>query len=442
MRRAVSFAAAALMLVCARSEAKPAASPAQSTSHTKVRVPEVDPALKQLLDQAQEAMDKKDFPAAIKNYSDYLAQKPDDAGIHFQLGYAYTAARDPENAAKEFRRATELDPKMIPAFVNLGLSLLDKHPADAVPPLRTAVALDPEASRPKVLLGVALEKSGDPAAAVEQLRAARDIDPSNIEFQIELARALLIAKRYEEAEKEFRAAIKIRPDSGVAHYGLAESLLQQKENQEADTELATYLESSPRDAGAHFERAVVLSDLNKNEEALAELDRAAAIRPAESPDALKLRSALAFRLKKYDVALAALQKLQAAAPNDPDLHARIGHILVEKKDYPGAVKELLIAYQADPKKNDVLHDLLAAEYLGGNYKAALVLLDEVAKRENLSIFSLYIRASCYDKLGQRQEALDAYRKFLDLNNGKTSDEYFVAAERARILDRELKEKKK
>ncbi len=440
VRRSV-FIAAAAVFAAATFLLAPQPAAAQAASHTKVRVPDVDPALQQLLTQAQEAMDKKDFPAAIKSYSDYLAQKPDDAGIHFQLGYAYTAARDPENAAKEYRRATELDPKMLPAFVNLGLALLDKQPAEAIAPLRQAVALAPDASRPKVLLGVAFEKSGDTAAALEQLRAGRDLDSSNIDIQLELARALLQAQRYDEAETEFRAALALRPDSGMAHYGLAECLLQQKKNEEATVELATYLQSSPKDAVARIKRASILTDLGKNDEALAELDRATTNRP-ESPETLKLRSLIDFRLKNYDASLAALQKLESAAPNDIDLHARIGHVLLGKRDYPGAVKELVIAFRADPKQNDALNDLLAAEYLGGNYTAALALLDEAGKRETLAIGSIYIRASCYDKLGQKQEALDTYRKFLELNNGKTSDEYFVSAERVRILERDLKEKKK
>ncbi len=198
--------------------------PPQAPSHTKVRVPEVDPALQRLLTQAQEAMDKKDYPTAIKSYSDYLAQKPDDAGIHFQLGYAYTAARDPENAAKEYRRATELDPKMLPAFVNLGLALLDQKPAEAIAPLRQAVAARPRRLAPQSSPRRSLEKTGDAAAALEQLRAARHLDSSNIDIQLELARVLLQAQRYDEAEKEFRAALTLRPDSGIAHYGLAECL--------------------------------------------------------------------------------------------------------------------------------------------------------------------------------------------------------------------------
>ena len=41
-----------------------------------------------------------------------------------------------------------------------------------------------------------------------------------------------------------------------------------------------------------------------------------------------------------------------------------------------------------------------------------------------------------------QDALDAYKKFLELNAGQTNDQYFIAASRARALERELKEKKR
>jgi tetratricopeptide (TPR) repeat protein len=412
----------------------------QQPSHTKVRVPDVDPELQRLLTQAQEAIDKKDYPAAIQIYSDAAAKYPTNATIHFQLGYAYTALNDSENAAIHYRRATELDPQMAPAFVNLGLALIDKHPAEAIAPLRKAIELH-RLPVPTYLLGVALKKNGNTSGAIEEFRNALELDSSNADIHTELARALLQTQHYEEAEKEFRTAIALRPETGPAHYGLAECLLEQKKNEEAAAELAIYLQSTPKDAIAHIKRASILTDLGKNEEALAELDQAAATRP-ESPETLKLRSLVYFRLKKYDLAVATLQKLETAAPGDTDIHARLGHVLLEKKDYPGAVKELVIAYRADPKQNDVLHDLLLAEYQGGNYAGTLTLLDEIGKHETLAITSVYIRASCYDKLGQKQEAIDTYRKFLELNGDKPNDEYFVSAERVRVLERELKEKKK
>jgi tetratricopeptide (TPR) repeat protein len=96
----------------------------------------------------------------------------------------------------------------------------------------------------------------------------------------------------------------------------------------------------------------------------------------------------------------------------------------------------------NPADNEVLGNLVAAEYLNKNYGAALKGLEELSRREKLPLGPLFIRATCYDKLGQPAEALDAYQKFLAENNDETSDMYFEAAGRARFLTRVLKEKKK
>ncbi|HEY6465337.1 MAG TPA: hypothetical protein VIY69_05055, partial [Candidatus Acidoferrales bacterium] len=55
----------------------------------------------------------------------------------------------------------------------------------------------------------------------------------------------------------------------------------------------------------------------------------------------------------------------------------------------------------------------------------------------LSAQTLFIRADSYDKLGKKPEALDGYERFLATNTDRNSDMYFAAAERARILRREL-----
>jgi hypothetical protein len=62
---------------------------AQSTGAVKKRVP-ADPAAQELnllLTSAQDAVSRKDYAAAAQNYQDYLAKKPDDATVHYNLGY-------------------------------------------------------------------------------------------------------------------------------------------------------------------------------------------------------------------------------------------------------------------------------------------------------------------------------------------------------------------
>jgi tetratricopeptide (TPR) repeat protein len=419
---------------------------AQTVGVSKKRVPS-DPAaqaLNQLLADAQAAIDKQDYATAAQNYQDYLAKKPNDATVHYDLGYVFTALKKPADAKGEFEKAISIDPKMGPAYLNLGLTLMSSDPAAAVEPLRHAAELMPEQARPKFYLGTALARSGQLAPAIESLQAAAKLDAKDPEIEGALGDALLSAKRATDAEAAYRSALALHPQGpalGLDHIGLARSLIAQKKLDEGAAELAAYLETQPTDTKARVERASILVDLGKDDDALAELDRAAAAGP-EGLRALKLRAQIYWAKKRYDEALPVLEKAAVLAPQDANIAALLGHAYLQKKLYPNALQELSIAYKADPNATDVLLDLVAVEYQVKNYSVTLQLLDALAKRTELPPGSWFIRASCYDNLGQAVPALDAYQKFLQLNKDENSDMYFASTERARVLARELKEKKK
>jgi tetratricopeptide (TPR) repeat protein len=124
-----------------------------------------------------------------------------------------------------------------------------------------------------------------------------------------------------------------------------------------------------------------------------------------------------------------------------EIPARLGHLYLKKKDYPNAVRELVVAFKMAPNATDVLGDLVAAQYLNKNYPAALEGLDLLSKREPLPAGSWFIRATCYDRLGQPAQALDGYQRFLQLNKDQNNDMYFEATARARTLTRELQNKR-
>jgi Flp pilus assembly protein TadD len=412
----------------------------------RVQDPEAT-ALNNLLATAQSAMEKKDYAAAAHSYKEYLSKRPDDANIHFQLGYAYTALQRPADAIVEYKRAIDLDPddpKMAAAYQNLGLTLIPTDPAAAVEPLQHAADLMPEDARTKWLLGVAFEASGKDVLALQQYEAAEHLDEKDPEIMNALGFLLLRSGRIADAEMQFRALQALHPVGGAAaeaHRGMAQVLIAQKKPDLADTELRAYLDVQPKDSNVRVELASVLADLGRNDEALAELDRAVPVGP-ESLRALMLRSRILYQSKRYDDAILVLNKAASLAPQDAGIPAQLGHVYLEKKDYPNAVRELSAAWKMTPGDNDILGDLIAAEYLNKNYPAALQGLDVLSKRKTLPLGTLFIRATCYDKLGQAAQALEGYRQFLSLNKDETSDMYFEAAARARFLARELKEKKR
>jgi Flp pilus assembly protein TadD len=420
--------------------AVPTSAQTVGTSRTRIPQDSAAAALNNLQARAQAAMDRKDYDAAVQAYQEYLGKKPDDPTVHYDLGCAYTAMQKPAEAKAEYEKAISLDPKMAAAYQNLGLTLLASDPSAAVAPLQKAAELLPEDARTKWLLGTALEMNGKLAAAIDQYETAKKLDEKDPDIRTSLGHAFLIARRPGEAESVYREVLSSQPEGvtlGKAHLGLAQALIAQKKIEEAATELAAYLQSRPDDANARMELAAELAALGKNEDALAELDRATAGAP-ENLRALKLRAQIAFQRKRYDDAVLALQKAIALAPQDAELVAQLGHVYLEKKDYPQAVNELIAAFKMNSASNDVLGDLVTAQYLNKNYSGTLQGLDLLSQRKTLPLGSWFIRATCYDKLGQPAQALDAYKKFLELNTDQNNDMYFEASSRVRALKRELK----
>lgn len=419
---------------------------AQTVGVTRKRIPAdlAAQALNRLLNSAQDAIDRQDYEAAAQNYQEYLAKKPDDATVHYDLGYVYTALKRPADAKGEYEKAISLDPKMSAAYLNLGLTLLPSDPSAAVEPLRQAAELTPGDAHIKWLLGTALERSGKLQPAVEQYEAAEELYDKDTNILLSLGFALLRSGRRNDAEAQFRAALALHPSEDAmaqAHKGLAQVLISQKKLDEGASELAAYLEAEPSDTAARIERASALVDSGKYDEALSELDRAAAQGP-EGLRALKLRSQIYWENKQYDQAAPVLLKAAALAPHDADIPARLGQVYLKQKDFANAAHWLTLAYNMNPSATDLLAELVDVAYLNKNYTGALDALDILAKREELPAASWYTRAACYDNLGQAAQALDAYQKFLQLNKDENSDMYFISTARVRVLTRELRNKKR
>jgi tetratricopeptide (TPR) repeat protein len=395
--------------------------------------------LNDLLDEAQHDIDTNQFEAALTPLQKFLAEKPDIAWAHFQLAYAYTALKRTEEARAEYERATTLDPKMSEAFLNLGILLTEKDPAAAVAPLRRAVDLLPAQSRPRFLLGHSQERSGDIPGAVESYEAALRLDPRDTETEIHLGSLYMGLKRYADAETKFRAALELEPKSPQALLGLAQTLDAQKKP-EAAAAYRDYLAVQPDTPGAQSRVIHLLLEQKQYDAALAELDRADAGKPP-TLDSLRSRADIQIAQKKWDDSIATLRKAIVLAPNDAQLHGGLGRVYMQKRDFPSAEKEIKAALQIDRNNVAYWKDLSSTYYLGGNFPATIATLDLIAKAEKPGPGEWFIRALCYDKLNQPKPALEAYEKFLELDQDKNPDQVWQAQQRSKVLRRMLDQKR-
>jgi Flp pilus assembly protein TadD len=394
--------------------------------------------LNDLLDEAQHHIDKNEFEAAIEPLQKVIADQPEFAYAHFQLAYVYTALKKTDEARAEYQRTIALDPKMSEAYLNLGTLLLDKEPVSAVAPLNKAVDLIPSQSRPRFLLGVAQERTGDLTKAAESFEGAVRLDPNDAETLLHLAGLYSQLKRPADAEAKFRRALEIQPNEPRALAGLAQSLDAQK-IADAVEAYKNYLAVQPSDSAARARLIHLLLEQQQEDAAIAELDRADAGKP--TVESLKLRADIQIAKKKWNDAITTLRQAVALAPNDAQLRGGLGRTCLQVRDFSSAEKELKTAIQLDGKNVDYWKDLSSTYYLSKNYAATIAILDRIDKFETPGAGSWFIRALCYDNLRQPKPALEAYQKFLDLDQNKNPDQVWQAQERSKVLRRMLEGKK-
>ena len=428
---------------CLIAVAKPTAAQSATASRSSQSAPskstKIANPLNDLLNEAQHAIDTSNFEGAISPLQKFIAEKPDVAYAHFQLAYAFTALHRSDEARAEYERTTAIDPKMSEAYLNLGLLLTEKDPAAAAQAFRKAVDLLPAQSRPRLLLGVAQERSGDFPGAANSFEGAVHLDPRDTDATLHLARLYLQLKRPADAESKFRAVLDAKPDSLEAAGGLAECLDAEQKPEAADA-YRKYLALQPADASIRARLVHLLVEQQKYDDALAELDRADAGKKP-STDSLLLRADIQIAQKKTDDAIASLQGALALTPNDPKLLNGLGRLYLEKRDFPSAEKTFKAALQLDQRNLMIWKNLSSTYYLSGNCPATISTLDMIAKVEPPNAGSWFIRALCYDKLHQIKPALEAYQKFLDLDAGKNSDQVWQAQQRSKVLRHQLEEKR-
>lgn len=394
--------------------------------------------LNDLLDEAQQHINKNEFEAAIEPLQKVIAQEPEFAYAHFQLAYVYTALKKPTEARAEYERTIALDPKMPEPYVNLGTLLLATDPASARAPLTKAVELLPAQSRPRFLLGVAEERSGDLGKAAESYEGATRLDPADAETLFHLAELYLQLKRPADAEVKFRRVLVIQKDEPHALLGLARSLDAQHKADAIDA-YKSYLAVQPSDAAVRSRLVRLLLDSQQADAALAELDRVNSGKP--TIESLKLRADIQIGQKKWNDSIATLVQAAALAPNDAQLRGGLGRTYLQVRDFPNAERELKIAIQLDAKNVEYWKDLSTTYYLSKNYASTLAVLDRIDQFETPGAGSWFIRALCYDNLKQPKPALEAYQKFLELDQSKNPDQVWQAQERSKVLRRMLEGKK-
>lgn len=266
---------------------------------------------RELMAQGDSAL-AADAPAAIEDYSGALVLRPDSMLAHLKRGETYRQRGDLDNAARDFREAS---------------------------------ALDPTATRPLEQLGDTLYQQQRYKAAIDAYEARLRLDDRSGAIRYRIGLTHYRDHKLDAALTALRAAATLDPQSADVHY-LAGVCLREKGNPaEALAELQKAVQLSPGSIPAREELADLFGSLNRHAEEIEQLDVLAALDSRlERRVAVGLAHAKAGHL---DLAVLTLGSAIERAPDQPVLYGALGRVWLDiaetRHDRPDAIGKALEA---------------------------------------------------------------------------------------------------
>jgi tetratricopeptide (TPR) repeat protein len=345
------------------------------------------------LDAGQPAVAEPLFRKAVEgNPGDYFG--------HFNLALALSMQNKDVEAASEFRRTLELKPGLYEADLNLGMVLLrDGKAPEALAVLKEAAELNPTLARPNFYYGQALFETGDfPGAELHYGIAAKD-PKSAPSAELGLGRSLLRQGKVEDAAQHMRAATALDPR-------MHDSLLE---------------------VAAAYEKAGILP-------AAIAIYREFPDNPAAKQRVVELQNVLL----PHKLTVAELQHAVGADPSNFDARMDLAQRLRDQHEYAAAAQQYFEATKLRPDSLPAWNNLAAVLVINKNFAEAIGALDHAKALGKETPGQLYFRAISLDSLKQHQPAITAYQQFLAADGGKMPDEEFLARQRIRIIESEMK----
>lgn len=400
------------------------------------------------MNQAEAALEKGDFPSAVKLLKALAAEHPKDAQVLYDLGYAEERSGDETGAEQAYEGAIAAAPNV--AEPRLALGLLDARAgrtAKARSELISVAEMESAApqNRGRAYRALAqLDEHSDPATASTELLAAIKLTGETPE---DAALTAALAERSGDAsaaETSYRRALQQHPEDMEAATGLAHILERSNRSAEAETVLAAPLKAHPDDPRVVSEMASVYASEGKTKDATALLATLRAL-PAFAHDATLARQLA--RLYAVDNQNAEAEKLfrqlltdDTKAAQDPTILDDLGSVLVRQQKYAEAEQVLGQAvaqrdrFPSPAAFGDAAGHLAFAASKNGHPQAVLQALSVRATVLPNSGPSLFLEATAHDTLHQYREAERSYRAFLAIANGQFPDQEFQAKHRLVALE--------
>ena len=241
---------------------------------------------------------------------------------------------------------------------------------------------------------------------------------------LEAGKTSLAAGRLEDAIREFDKALNLNPALSEAHFYLGEAHSRAGDWDNAILHARRATDLSPKSPAYRNQLAMIFVQQKRYKEALPEVLKAIELRPAKFLEFYYFNLAGIYRsLLRTDEALRAYERVLGIAPNFYPAHVAAGEIYLERHLLEKATQELALAASLEPKQARPYYLLGLTKTQAGKHSEALEAFRK-ALELNPSDHRIHYNVGMSLKLlGQQEEARKHLELFRTLLAKSTEQEY-------------------
>lgn len=352
------------------------------------------------------------FQEALREYEKAIEGGEANAEVLQAMLELYLLQRDTGAAiATADRFAREFSPTA-KTWNGRGVALqLEGRHAEAEESYKKAVEIDSSYPFAHNNLGVLLWHKGDTKGAINSFRRALQAPNPPVEARLNLALGLFRRKHTQLALEAYRQVLSTAPEHPVAWNGIGLILVDLEKYADARNAFARSIQSNPEFAEAHYNMSFTLSNLGEFASALRETKRALALDPMYTPQKLEL----AIELPHEEIRL-------TVAPPITESDETVDH--VDDFHFDPAIIEELFAekpVRAQTTAQDPMAGFSLARDLitKGLYDRAQAEIARVLARGGDKVLGLVLAGDGFAAQGLHGEALERYRRALDMEETNT-----------------------
>ena len=176
-------------------------------------------------DGAEAAYTEKRYDEAVRLFTGYTTEHPDNVWGYYMLGLSAWKTGDRDAAVRAFTQALEKDSTHVKSRLNLSRVLIEQGKAqEALPYVEATLRIDSTSGESYRVLGRVKSELGDSTGAIEALKRAIVLDERDAWSMNNLAKVYIGQGRFEDALGPLARAIEIDSTVPAFHSNLGRAL--------------------------------------------------------------------------------------------------------------------------------------------------------------------------------------------------------------------------